>query len=207
LPFGAVTVEECVPNQSSIIRDDDNPLNSNSLSLPRRRWLLPSAMAAATTAFIATIAASLALAQQPSETPPGGWGVDCAGPGKMRDCRAVTASVHRQTGQSLTLEVRSPDGNTGEMVVTLNGLNLKEPVLVKVDNGAPERLIQTCINVGCYVTLTEKLIANMRAGEVLNITVLDVNKKPIEMNLPLPGFSIAFDKALGRPTVPESWRR
>jgi len=196
-----------VPNQSSIIRDDDNPLNSKWLSLPRRRRLLPSAMAAATTALIATIAASSALAQQPSESPPGGWGVDCAGPGKMRDCRAVMVSVHRQTGQSLMLEVRSPDGNTGEMVVTLNGLNLTEPVLVKVDNGAPERLIQTCINVGCYVTLTEKLIANMRAGEALNITVLDVNKKPIEMSLPLPGFSIAFDKALGRPTVPESWRR
>ena len=69
---------------------------------------------------------------------------------------------------------------------------------MKVDNGTAERQsIQTCTNVGCFVamTLTDKLIAAMRAGSDLKITVQDANKKSIEMSLPLLGFGIAFDKA------------
>jgi invasion protein IalB len=62
---------------------------------------------------------------------------------------------------------------------------------------AERQSIQTCTNVGCFVamTLTDKLIAAMRAGSDLKITVQDANKKPIEMSLPLLGFGIAFDKA------------
>jgi invasion protein IalB len=93
----------------------------------------------------------------------------------------------------------SADGKSGAMVMTLPlGLNLTEPVSVKVDNGTPERQpIQTCTNVGCFVamTLTDKLVAAMRTGSELKITVQDANKKPIDMSLPLLGFGIAFDKA------------
>jgi len=93
----------------------------------------------------------------------------------------------------------APDGKSAAMVITLPlGLNLTEPVLVKVDNGATERQsIQTCTNVGCFVamTLTDKLIAAMRTGSDLKITVQDANKKPVEMSLPLLGFGVAFDKA------------
>jgi invasion protein IalB len=65
------------------------------------------------------------------------------------------------------------------MLMTLPlGLNLTEPVLVKVDNGTPERLI-----------------AAMRTGGELKITVQDANKKPIDLTLPLLGFGLAFDKA------------
>ena len=41
----------------------------------------------------------------------------------------------------------------------------------------------------------DKLIAAMRTGTDLKITVQDANKKPIEMSLPLLGFGVAFDKA------------
>jgi invasion protein IalB len=180
-----------MPKQSSVIRDDDDPPTSNGLSLPRRTRLLPSAMAAATTALIVAIAASSAPAQQASESPPAAWGVDCSGVGKMLDCRTVLR--HRETGQFLVSEMRSPDGKIDMVVMLPPGLNLTEPVLVKVDNGAPERLIQTCTNVGCSVTLTEKLIANMRTGSDLKITAQDANKKPIEMRLPLLGFGRAYD--------------
>jgi invasion protein IalB len=91
------------------------------------------------------------------------------------------------------------DAKTGAMVLTLPlGLNLTEPVTIKVDNGAAERQpIQTCTNVGCFValTLTDKMIAAMRTGSELKITVQDANKKPIDMSLPLLGFGVAFDKA------------
>jgi invasion protein IalB len=181
-------------SQSSVIRDDDNLPTSNWLSLPKRKRLLLSAMAAATTALIVAIAVSSAPAQQAPERK---WSVDCSGPGKVRDCRAVQHFLQRETGQWLVAEVRSPDGKTGEMMMTLpHGHNLTEPVLVKVDNGASERLIKTCTNLGCYVTLTEKLIGDMRTGSDLKITVQDANKKPLEISLPLFGFGTAFDGAL-----------
>jgi invasion protein IalB len=100
----------------------------------------------------------------------------------------------------LSVAVRpANDGKSGALVMTLPlGLNLTEPVLLKVDNGTPEKQsIQTCTNVGCFVamTLSDKLLAAMRTGTDLKITVQDANKKPIEMGLPLLGFGLAFDKA------------
>ena len=78
------------------------------------------------------------------------------------------------------------------------GLNLTEPILIKVDNGQPERQpIQTCTNIGCFVVFTasDKLVTAMRGGTDLKLTVYDTNKKPIEISLPLLGFGLAFDKA------------
>ncbi len=45
------------------------------------------------------------------------------------------------------------------------------------------------------MTVSDKLIAAMRTGGELKITVQDANKKPIDMSLPLLGFGLAFDKA------------
>jgi invasion protein IalB len=91
------------------------------------------------------------------------------------------------------------DAKTRAMILQLPlGLNLTEPITVKVDNGPPERqAIQTCTNVGCFVAMTvaDKLLAAMRTGGQLHVTVQDANKKPIEMTLPLLGFGLAFDKA------------
>jgi invasion protein IalB len=163
-----------------------------------------TAMVAAAMAMIAAIAVRSqgAPAQQaPESPPPAAWRVECAGDGKTLDCRAVQQVFHRESRQLVvSVAVRpSADGKSGAMLMTLPlGLNLTEPVLVKVDNGAPERqAIQTCTNVGCFVamTLTDKLIAAMRTGNELKITVQDANKKPVEMSLPLIGFGLAFDKA------------
>jgi invasion protein IalB len=170
-----------------------------------RRPASANQRAAATTVvavFLAVMAASAAPAQQQApESPPAAWRVECSGDGKTLECRAVQQVFHRETRQLvLSVAVRpAADGKSGAMLMTLPlGLNLTEPVLVKVDNGAPERqAIQTCTNVGCFVamTLTDKLIAAMRTGTDLKITVQDANKKPIEMSLPLLGFGVAFDKA------------
>jgi invasion protein IalB len=157
--------------------------------------------AMAATVLIAAVAANAAPAQQAPESPPAAWRVECSGDGKTLDCRAVQQVFHRESRQLLVSVAVRPaaDGKSGAMVMTLPlGLNLTEPVLVKVDNGTPERqAIQTCTNVGCFVamTLTDKLIAAMRTGADLKITVQDANKKPVEMSLPLLGFGLAFDKA------------
>jgi len=90
------------------------------------------------------------------------------------------------------------DGKSGAMIIQLPlGLNLTEPITVKVDNGISERQpIQTCTNVGCFAALTanERLVTSMRNGTDLKITFQDANKKPVELAVPLLGFGVAFDK-------------
>ena len=156
----------------------------------------------ATTGLAVLIAAaSQSAPAQAPEASVAAWRVECSGDGKALECRAVQQVFQRETRQLvLSAVVRpAPDAKTGAMLLTLPlGLNLTEPVTVKVDNGAAERQpIQTCTNVGCFVTmtLTDKMLASMRTGSELKITVQDVNKKPIDMGLPLLGFGLAFDKA------------
>ena len=152
-------------------------------------------------AVLMATASHSAPAQAPEPSGAAAWRVECSGDGKALECRAVQQVFQRETRQLvLSAVVRpAPDSKTGAMLLTLPlGLNLTEPVTVKVDNGAAERQpIQTCTNVGCFVTmtLTDKMLAAMRAGSELKITVQDVNKKPIDMGLPLLGFGLAFDKA------------
>src|SRR4051794_9839125 len=156
----------------------------------------------ATTGLAVLIAAaSQSAPAQAPEASIAAWRVECSGDGKALECRAVQQVFQRETRQLvLSAVVRpAPDAKTGAMLLTLPlGLNLPEPVTVKVDNGAAERQpIQTCTNVGCFVTMTlnDKMLAAMRTGSELKITVQDVNKKPIDMGLPLLGFGLAFDKA------------
>lgn len=166
--------------------------------------------AASSVAIAAIMAAMIALAGSTAATaapaaapdgPPAAWRVECTGDGKSLDCRAVQQLFHRDSRQLLmSLAVRpAADGKTGAMVAQLPlGLNLVEPVTFKIDNGLSERqAIQTCTNVGCFIAMTvaDKLLAAMRTGSQLNITMQDSNKKPVELGLPLLGFGLAFDKA------------
>ena len=166
----------------------------------RRATSIIAAITAALTILAGTTAASAAPAAAP-EGPPAAWRVECTGDGKALDCRAVQQLFHRESRQLLvSLAVRpAADGKTGAMVVQLPlGLNIVEPVTLKIDNGLSERqAIQTCTNVGCFIAMTvaDKLLAAMRTGSQLTITMQDSNKKPVEMGLPLLGFGLAFDKA------------
>jgi invasion protein IalB len=141
-----------------------------------------------------------APAQAP-DGPPAAWRVECSGDGKTLVCRAIQQVYHRESRQLLVQTAVRPatDGKGGEMILQLPlGLNLTEPITLKVDNGPPERqAIQTCTNVGCFVAmpLADKLLAAMRTGSLLHVTVQDSSKKPVDMTLPLLGFGLAFDKA------------
>jgi invasion protein IalB len=158
-------------------------------------------MTATTGLAVLMAAASHSAPAQAPEASAAAWRVECSGDGKALECRAVQQVFQRETRQLvLSAVVRpAPDAKTGAMLLTLPlGLNLTEPVTVKVDNGAAERQpIQTCTNVGCFVTmtLTDTMLAAMRTGGELKVIVQDVNKKPIDMGLPLLGFGLAFDKA------------
>ena len=140
------------------------------------------------------------LSAQAPETPVAAWRVECTGDGKSLECRAIQQIFQRDTRQ-LVASVAArfdPQAKAGVMSILLPlGLNLTEPVLIKVDGGPPERQpIQTCNNAGCLVTMTapDKLLAAMRTGTDLKLTVQDASKKAIELSLPLLGFGIAYDK-------------
>ena len=140
-------------------------------------------------ASIALAGLLLAAGAQPgsaqnADAGPAAWRVECSGDGKTLDCRAVQQAFQRETRQLvLSVLVRpAPDGKTGAMAIQLPlGLNLTEPVTVRVDSGAPERQpIQTCTNVGCFVAMaiSDKLLAAMRSGRELKIAVQDANTLP-----------------------------
>jgi invasion protein IalB len=153
-----------------------------------------SLAAALTVALLGPLAA-----QTPGGVAP--WRVECGGDGKSLECNAIQRLTRADTRTLLAAVAVhfAPDLKAASMTILLPlGLNLTDPVAVRVDNGAPERQpIQTCDNTGCLVSLTvpDKLLAAMRSGTELKLTMQDAAKKPIELAFPLLGFGIAYDKA------------
>src|SRR3984893_8226126 len=166
---------------------------------PRMRRQAPTIIAAMAMAGALTLTLAGAVSAQSPETP-AAWRVECTGDGKTLECRAIQQIFQRDTRQLVaSVAVRyAPEAKAGIMSILCPlGLTLPEPVLIKVDNGPPERQpIQTCNNSGCLVTMTtpDKFLAAMRTGTDLKLTVQDASKKPIDMTLPLLGFGIAYDK-------------
>ncbi len=162
----------------------------------RQRAALSAVAAFAIAAPLAVLCAGPVAAQEVAA-----WRVECTGDGKTLDCRAVQQLFARETRQLVLAMVvrKAPDPKAAAITIQLPlGLSLTDPLVMKVDAGQPERHpIQTCTNVGCFVALTasEKLVAAMRSGSELKVTLQDANKKPIELSVPLLGFGLAFDKA------------
>jgi invasion protein IalB len=164
----------------------------------RRHWLCAPLAAAGIAIATCTVASyTMAHAQEAA------WRVECTGDGKVLDCRAVQQLFQRipNQGDRLLIAVlvrRPPDAKAAQMTVQLPlGLNLTEAVQIKVDGGAAERQpIQTCTNIGCFVSMAmnDKFLAAMRGGKRLTVIVQDPGKKPVEMSLPLLGFGLAYDK-------------
>jgi invasion protein IalB len=128
------------------------------------------------------------------------WRVECTGDGKVLDCRAIQQMINREDKALVALlAARTAADKTSVMTIQLPlGINLSEPVQLKIDNGAVEKFqVQTCTNVGCIVSvpLKDPLLAAMRSGTLLKITVFDANKRAINIDVPLLGFGLAFDKA------------
>ena len=161
-----------------------------------------AALAVAVSLAASFVPGPAVLSAQPAKSPGvAAWRVECGGDGKQLDCRALQQIFQRDTRQLVaSVAVRyAPAAKTTTMTMQLPlGLNLTEPILVKVDGGQPERQsIQTCTNEGCFVVMTvnDKFLATMRTGRELKVTMQDASKKPVEVSLPLLGFGLAYDKA------------
>ena len=142
----------------------------------------------------------------PPPAPSQDAGVSRAGGSVLRrrqdaDCRAVQQMINRDEKQLVVQLVArlNPENKTPSLGMQLPlGINLAEPIQIKVDNGTAEKYpVQTCTAAGCFVTfpLKDPLLASMRSGTTLRITVYDTNKRAITIDVPLLGFALAYDKA------------
>jgi invasion protein IalB len=150
---------------------------------------------------VALLSAWSATAQAP-EAPLAAWRVECAGDGKNLECRALQQVVNREDNKQplAQLTVRTPaDSKMPVMMIQLPlGVNLTEPIQLKVDNGPVDKQsIQTCTPSGCFVgmQLNDKFLASLRNGSLLKITLQDAAKRPTTVDVPLLGFGPALDKA------------
>lgn len=151
------------------------------------------------------LAAILAVSGLPAGAQDSGtvaaWRVECAGDGKTLDCRAIQQMVNREDKQLIVQLSARAAADTKAAVLTLQlplGISLTEPVQLKIDSGSVERYpVQTCTNAGCIVSipLKDPLLAAMRTGTILKISIQDTNKRTIAIDVPLLGFGLAFDKA------------
>jgi invasion protein IalB len=141
---------------------------------------------------------SAALAQEGGV---GAWRVECTGDGKTLDCRAIQQMFNREDKQlvaQLAAARIGPDKVPMLTIILPLGISLTEPVQLKVDNGGVERYqVQTCTNTGCIVNvaLKEPLMAAMRAGTVLKVSLQAPDKRSITIDVPLLGFGLAYDRA------------
>jgi len=77
------------------------------------------------------------------------------------------------------------------------GVSLSDPVEIKVDDGELGRYrIDTCTGTGCFVflTLNDKILSQLRAGTLFKMSLQDPTKRPIQIQIPLLGFDLAYDK-------------
>lgn len=158
-------------------------------------------MALKSLVLVFAVAITFGLPTQAQEIAPAAWRVECTGDGKTLECRAVQQLVSQENKQLVVqLSARiAPDTKAPALALQLPlGINLAEPIQIKVDDGTAEKLpVQTCTAAGCFVTLPLKdpLLATMRTGKTLRITVYDATKRAITIEVPLLGFGLAFDKA------------
>jgi invasion protein IalB len=151
--------------------------------------------------FVAGLSISAPSSAQDASAPVSGWRVECTSDGKVLDCRAVQQMINRDDKQlvaQLTARI-APETKAPALTIQLPlGISLTEPVQLKVDNGAVEKLpVQTCTNAGCIVSipLKDPFLASMRNGTTLKLTLQDPNKRAINIDVPLMGFGLAYDKA------------
>jgi invasion protein IalB len=145
-------------------------------------------------------AAPAAGAQAPaSQDGVGAWRVECGGDGKVLECRAFQQLLTRENQLVAQVVARLGPDKQPQLAMQLPlGISVSEPVVIKVDNGKEEKApLQTCTNTGCFVSipLKDPLLASMRTGTQLKLALQDTNKRTLNIDVPLLGFALAFDKA------------
>ncbi|EKF61570.1 invasion associated locus B family protein [Agrobacterium albertimagni AOL15] len=129
------------------------------------------------------------------------WSVACQASGEVTSCVVRQVQSNNQTQQVvLTAEIaKTPDGKFAGALMLPLGLSLAPGVQLKIGDvplGAT-RPFSLCVQQGCLVPLdvTEDVIAKLRAGSALNITVTaGASAQPVHFAVSLKGFSKALNR-------------
>jgi invasion protein IalB len=161
---------------------------------------------------VATFLCSGAFAQDegPADSPPDAaateapkiaWPVTCRsreGQEKLT-CSMSQVIATKKTGQRV-IAVTALRDKKGEALLRLNlphGLLLPKGVSISIDAGEPKKYaILTADKNGSYafIKLDDKIIAALKGGKELNITVVRFSGGDVVFKLPLEGFAAGFAK-------------
>lgn len=129
------------------------------------------------------------------------WTVACQASGEVTSCVVRQVQSNNQTQQVvLTAEIaKTPDGKFAGALMLPLGLSLAPGVQLKIGEVAlgATRPFSLCVQQGCLVPLdiTEDVIAKLRAGSALNITVTaGSSAQQINFAVSLKGFSKALNR-------------
>ena len=143
-----------------------------------------------------------AEARQPSAEAVPGWEPRCTSAGRTApaDCTLEQRLLLQQTGQPfLTLTVRVPAAPEPRrpflLVQTPLGLHLPSGLALRVDGREPLQVqIERCDGNGCYAggPLSADLLAALKGGRVLNVTLRTVDGRDLGLAVPLAGFTAGY---------------
>ena len=134
--------------------------------------------------------------------PPPGWAARCTSLNREAplECAMEQTAVLSKTGQLVVLvNIRVPsDTHTPTMLVQLPlGLNLPAGAKLQVDDGkVADVQIQTCEARGCFAStpVAPELLAAMRSGKQLKISVQNLGNETMTIPMPLGDFAASYDK-------------
>ncbi len=129
------------------------------------------------------------------------WATRCISTARTSggDCSMEQRLTVQETGQLFaTVAVRVPaEPRTPELVLTIPlGLYLPAGIILEVDGAAFLKIpVRNCDGNGCYAltALSDANIATMKRGGSLNVSLLNLARQAVTFNVPLIGFSGAFD--------------
>ncbi len=155
------------------------------------RWLAGALMALAVTA-------GPAAAQQANNDSP--WIKICStDPQSKKTICLVTQELRTDNGQflaSVALREISGDKNRTMLIAVPPGMLLQPGLRVTVDKNKPDMAKYTvCFPNACYADMgaPDALIASLKKGSQLGLTVINQQAKPVSFNLSLKGFGKVYD--------------
>lgn len=135
----------------------------------------------------------------------GDWTVACmlvaaADGGKTRRCVFSQQQISQETRQrALAIELRPENEGAKGVLILPFGLALAAGVTYQLDDGAAGAMqsFRTCVPAGCIVDIAfdAGTIASLKANKTLKVNVTADGGQPIELSIPLMGFSSAYDRA------------
>ncbi len=141
-----------------------------------------------------------AEAQDSSNAQASGWNSSCisearSGPARCAMEQRIVLQQGNRTLLTVKIEMPAEPRSPALLLQTPLGLHLPSGLTLKVDQGEPMILpIQSCDPNGCYagMPLAEGLLAGLKAGNTLDVTMANAAHETIQVPVPLAGFSAAY---------------